>query len=204
MTGKLNKNLYKGLSTTSKVVENETEDEKNLRITKTVKQFDEANAQLEAGIASFVRDGGLQGFSYSQKNSLPGYNYLQNVWQMAGGKGFYNPKDEASDPDKYANKEEELIGLLTEQIKKEYGQETKITSYNVTETRANRERMKESDKAALAVALRDGINFVPQGDDEAVVEQNFKEIRKLLNLEPDATSFDLEDVKSHFSRLTRS
>lgn len=204
---KLNKNVYKGLVQTSKIVDivdgKETEDGKNKRISQTVKEFDEANARLEAGIASFVKDGGLQGFSYSQKNSLPGYNYLQNVWQMAGGRGFYNPKDKSSDPKKYKNKEEELIGLLTEQIKKEYGSEgTKITSYNVTETRANRERMKESDKAALAVALRSGINFVPPGDDEAVIEQNFKEIRNLLDLEPDATSFDLEDVKSNFSKLT--
>jgi hypothetical protein len=202
---KLNKNGYKNLVQTSKIVDivdgKETEDGKNKRISQTVKEFDEANAQLEAGIASFVRDGGLQGFSYSQKNSLPGYNYLQNVWQMAGGQGFYNPEDEASN-DKYDNKEEELIGLLTEQIKKEYGSDTKITSYNVTETEASRVRMKESDKAALDVALRSGINFVPPGDDEAVIEQNFIEIRKLLDLEPDATSFDLEDVKSNFSRLT--
>lgn len=200
---KLNKNVYKNLVQTSRTVENETEDGKRKRISQTVKEFDEANAQLEAGIASFVIDGGLQGFSYSQKNSLPGYNYLQNVWQMSGGKGFYNPKDESSDPDKYANKEEELIGLLTEQIKKEYGSEgTKITSYNVTETEAARERMKESDKAALSVALRDGIKFVPQADEEALVEQNYIQIRKLLDLEPSATSFDLEDVKRNFSRLT--
>tara|TARA_R100000697_G_scaffold123241_2_gene155151 strand:- start:1240 stop:3222 length:1983 start_codon:yes stop_codon:yes gene_type:complete len=197
-----NKHVYNELVKTSKQVEvEETEDGKNKRISQTVKQFDEANAQLEAGIASFVRDGGLQGFSYSQKNSLPGYNYLQNIWQMAGGKGFYNPEEKSSDS-KYANKEEELIDLLTQQIKREYASQTKITSYNVTETRAARERMKESDKAALAVAIRDGINFVPQADDEAIVEQNFKEIRKLLDLEPDATSFDLEDVKSNFSRLT--
>lgn len=189
----LNKNEYDNLIKTTRDSSTDTSGNRKTKISQTVKQFDEANARLEAGIASFVRKGGLESYKYSKKNSIPGYNYLQNVWQMAGGKGFYNPNE---NPDQ----EDELIKLLTDKVKRSYGdQGTKITSYNVTETEASEARLNQGQKAALSVATQDGIDFKSAGTDPDGLDET---IRSVLKLEDDATSFDLKDVKNNFSKLT--
>ena len=193
----MNKNVYDNLIKTTKDtnIENESEGDKQKRISTTVKEFDNANAALEAGIADFVKKGGLQGFQYSKKNSIPGYNYLQNVWQMAGGKGFYNPEENPE-------QEDELIEMLTEVVKRRYGDEgTKITSYNVTTKDYEEAKLNAGQRAALRVAQQDGIEFRSAGTDADGLDET---IRTALKLEDDATSFDLKDVKNNFSKITSS
>lgn len=191
----MNKNVYDNLIKTTKDVniENETENDKQKRVSRTIKQFDNANAALEVGIRDFVRKGGVQGFEYSKKNSIPGYNYLQNIWQMAGGKGFYNPEENPE-------QEDELIQLLTNVVKRRYGDEgTKITSYNVTTKDYEEGKLNAGQRAALRVAQQDGIEFRSHGKDADGLDGT---IRTALKLSPDAISFDLKDVYENFNSIS--
>ena len=186
----LSKNRYDNVVVTKSIKDSQAagEDRKKT-ITQTIKSYDDANALLLQDITEFVKQGGIGGHQYNQKNAIPGYNYLQNVWQMSGGDGFY---------DGSAEQEQQLIDNLYEAVKREYGSETVVTKFGITNSEYKRGKLKDNEKRALQVALKDGIQFAGYGKG---AEAQMNTIRDILELEDDATSFDLEDVKTHYTKL---
>mgnify|MGYP003301136751 CR=1 FL=1 len=87
----LSKNRYDNVVVTKNIKDSQAAgDDRKKTITQTIKSYDDANELLLQDITDFVKQGGIGGHQYNQKNAIPGYNYLQNVWQMSGGNGFYD------------------------------------------------------------------------------------------------------------------
>ena len=75
------------------------------------------------------------------EGKIPGYNYAQNFWQMSGG------PDGSPEMRVWNNSDEQkkrLSTLLTENIKREYANETNKTNYNITNKEYNNEQEQES------------------------------------------------------------
>ena len=79
-----------------------------------------------------------------------------------------------------------------------YGSETVVTKFGITNSEYKRGSLKPTEKRALQVALKDGIQFTGYGKGS---ESQMRELREILDIPPDANSFDLEDVKTNFSKL---
>jgi len=117
-----NKNAYSQLKTKSTNSLTNVQGDRKVTVRTIVQDFDTANENLEKSITDFVYKGGMN----NVEGKIPGYNYAQNFWQMAGG-----PND---DPKMrvWKNTEEQkqrLSELLIQDVKRKYASETSRTSY---------------------------------------------------------------------------
>jgi len=169
----------------------------------TIKSFDKANALMKEQISAWIDDGGIS----STKGSIAGYNYGQNIWQMMGGPDDGDAKNRIYTGTPEQNERAKV--LMEKSMKLAYGSETSAINYGVTENEIEEEKLTKIESEALRIAREDGITLYPRGDgaNAAAKKGNQKSkleaINKVLELDPDNTKIDLEDIKTHWTALTK-
>jgi hypothetical protein len=117
-----NKNAYSQLKTKSTNSLTNVQGDRKVTVRTIVQDFDNANANLEKSITDFVYNGGMN----NVEGKIPGYNYAQNFWQMAGG------PDGSEEMRRWSNTKEQkerLSKLLIDDVKRKYASETSRTTY---------------------------------------------------------------------------
>lgn len=117
-----NKNAYSQLKTKSTNSLTNVQGDRKVTVRTIVQDFDNANANLEKSITDFVYNGGMN----NVEGKIPGYNYAQNFWQMAGG------PDGSEEMRRWSNTKEQkerLSKLLIDDLKRKYASETSRTTY---------------------------------------------------------------------------
>lgn len=180
-----NKNAYKKLSDKSINTSTQNQGDRKVTIRETVQSFDNANANLEASITDFVYNGGMN----NVEGKIPGYNYAQNFWQMSGG------PDGSPEMRVWNNSDEQkkrLSTLLTENIKREYANETNITNYNITNKEYNNEQEQES-----TAILTEGLLL-----DAEISEKYFKSKNSLDN--NNKAEYGYQDIRDNYKTLSNN
>lgn len=174
-----NKANYDSLKTKSSNSSTDTKGDRKVTVRKTIQGFENANENLEKSIEEFVFNGGMN----NVEGKLPGYNYAQNLWQMAGGKGQWKNTVE---------QKQSLANYLTEDVKRKYGSETNITTYNVS----NREYKSNQEQESTAI-LTEGLLL-----DAEISEKYFKSKNSLDN--NNKAEYGYQDIRDNYKTLSNN
>ena len=179
-----NKNAYSQLKTKSTNSLTNVEGDRKVTVRTIVQDFDNANANLEKSITEFVNKGGMN----NVEGKIPGYNYAQNFWQMAGG------PDGSEDMRVWKNTEkqkERLAKLLIQDIKREYASETSRTTY-VND--------READTASVDI-VNDIVNNNSISVTPEISEKYFKNKNKPVG---DRVKYGYQDIYDNYNSLSNN
>ena len=175
-----NKANYDSLKTKSSNSSTDTKGDRKVTVRKTIQGFENANENLEKSIEEFVFNGGMN----NVEGKLPGYNYAQNLWQMAGGKGQWKNTVE---------QKQSLANYLTEDVKRKYGSETNITTYNVS----NREYKSNQEQAINDIVNNNSIIV-----NEDISNEYFKGKNPKSN--DGSVSYGYQDIYDNYNTLSNN
>lgn len=175
-----NKANYDSLKTKSSNSSTDTKGDRKVTVRKTIQDFENANENLEKSIEEFVFNGGMN----NVEGKLPGYNYAQNLWQMAGGKGQWKNTVE---------QKQSLANYLTEDVKRKYGSETNITTYNVS----NREYKSNQEQAVNDIVNKNSIIV-----NEDISNEYFKGKNPKSN--DGSVSYGYQDIYDNYNTLSNN
>lgn len=175
-----NKANYDSLKTKSSNSSTDTKGDRKVTVRKTIQDFENANENLEKSIEEFVFNGGMN----NVEGNLPGYNYAQNLWQMAGGKGQWKNTVE---------QKQSLANYLTEDVKRKYGSETNITTYNVS----NREYKSNQEQAVNDIVNKNSIIV-----NEDISNEYFKGKNPKSN--DGSVSYGYQDIYDNYNTLSNN
>jgi hypothetical protein len=179
-----NKNAYSQLKTKSTNSLTNVEGDRKVTVRTIVQDFDTANENLEKSIIDFVNKGGMN----NVEGKIPGYNYAQNFWQMAGG------PDGSEDMRVWKNTKEQkerLAKLLIQDIKREYASETSRTTY-VND--------READPASVDI-VNDIVNNNSISVTPEISEKYFKNKNKPVG---DRVKYGYQDIYDNYNSLSNN
>ena len=179
-----NKNAYSQLKTKSTNSLTNVQDDRKVTVRTIVQDFDTANENLEKSITDFVYKGGMN----NVEGKIPGYNYAQNFWQMAGGPND-NPEMRV-----WKNTEEQkqrLSELLIQDVKRKYASETSRTSYV-----NDREASDANVDIVNDIVNNDSISVTPE-----ISEKYFKNKNKPVG---DRVKYGYQDIYDNYNSLSNN
>jgi hypothetical protein len=178
-----NKNAYSQLKTKSTNSLTNVQGDRKVTVRTIVQDFDVANENLEKSITDFVYKGGMN----NVEGKIPGYNYAQNFWQMAGGP---NGKEAMRVWKNTEEQKERLSDLLIEDIKRKYASETSRTTY-VND--------READSESVDI-VNDIVNNNSIVVNEKISNDYFKGKSKINNNEQ--ANYGYQDIYDNYNTLS--